>query len=212
MQPGTATVWNRPTPSRTSTRASPRPRASRTRSRCCGASGPTTSGRNWSFPASTAVLPTSTSRRPSSTPWPTSGWRTGSWSMRTRPQRCSGSRWRWRWPSSSCTTIGRLSRSAWWGRSRSCRRGTKQRCGGSRWQRRFACCEPTSWPSSSSSSTAGLCTVRYPGNHTDVDIAYVAPMSSSGPMLREYTITCIASIFPCPTNRTWWAGLYGCRM
>ena len=80
-----------------------------------------------------------------------------------------------------------------------------------RWQRRFACCEPTSWPSSSSSSTAGLCTVRYPGNHADVDIAYVAPMSSSGPMLREYTITCIASIFPCPTHRMWWAGLYGCR-
>ena len=100
---------------------------------------------------------------------------------------------------------------AWWGRSRPCRRGTKQHCGGSRWQRRFACCEPTSWPSSSSSSTAGPWTVRYPGNDTDVDIAYVAPMWSSGPMLREYTITCIASIFPCPTNRTWWAGLYGCR-
>ena len=43
------------------------------------------------------------------------------------------------------------------GRSRSCRRGPKRRCGGSRWQRRFACCEPTSWPSSSTACCACRC-------------------------------------------------------
>ena len=69
-------------------------------------------------------------------------WRTGSSSTRWPPSTCSGRRWSW--PSSSCATTGRASRSARWRRSTSCRRSRKPPCDASSSRRPSRRCVRTS--------------------------------------------------------------------
>ena len=111
--------------------------------RCCAAFARTRSARSSSCRGSTGTSRTSTWSRPSSIPSPTSVWRTGS-SCTPEPRSPCSSR-RWSWPSNSCATTARASRSALWPRSTSCRRSRRRRRGGSRWRWRSGPCGPTSW-------------------------------------------------------------------